>query len=169
METDYLLIHQMKQGDSDAFDRFIRKYYPDILKYCYYHSSDRSSAEDLTQEAFLKFFTALPRYRHIGKAKNYLYTIARNLCMNELKKPVEYHLEQVSSVTPLEDVSESLLLDQSVRSLPQELQELIHLHYYQELTVKEAASILGIGLPLAKYRLKRAKELLRKELEGEFE
>ena len=50
MDVDFLLIRKMKQGDDDAFDTFVRKYYDDILKYCSYHCSDAEYAEDLTQE-----------------------------------------------------------------------------------------------------------------------
>ena len=48
-----------------------------------------------------------------------------------------------------------------IRKLPDEMKEVIILHYFQDLKLKEVADIIGIGLPLVKYRLKRAKELLK--------
>lgn len=48
VDTDFLLIRKMKQGDDDAIDLFVRKYYPDILAYCKYHYFDVEYAEDLT-------------------------------------------------------------------------------------------------------------------------
>ena len=53
--NDVILILQMKQGDEQAFDKFVRKYYGDILSYCKYHCLDQTEAEDLTQETFLRF------------------------------------------------------------------------------------------------------------------
>lgn len=51
--NDFLLILQMKQGNEKAFDKFVRKYYAEILSYCRYHCLDQAEAEDLTQETFL--------------------------------------------------------------------------------------------------------------------
>lgn len=52
--NDFLLILQMKQGNEKAFDKFVRKYYAEILSYCRYHCLDQAEAEDLTQETFCK-------------------------------------------------------------------------------------------------------------------
>ena len=84
--NDVILILQMKQGDEQAFDKFVRKYYGDILSYCKYYCLDQTEAEDLTQETFLRFMNNIQSYQHIGKAKNYLYVIAGNLCKNHVKK-----------------------------------------------------------------------------------
>ena len=86
MDADLFTIRKMKQGDDAAFDAFVRKYYGDILKYCTFHCADRKEAEDLTQETFVRFFAKLSEYRYQGKTKNYLYTIAANLCRNHYKK-----------------------------------------------------------------------------------
>ena len=90
--NDVILILQMKQGDEQAFDKFVRKYYGDILPYCKYHCLDQTEAEDLTQETFLRFMNNIQSYQHIGKAKNYLYVIAGNLCKNHVKKWKAAHL-----------------------------------------------------------------------------
>ena len=84
--SDFLLILQMKQGNEKAFDKFVRKYYAGILSYCRYHCMNQAEAEDLTQETFLRFMENIASYQHIGKAKNYLYVIAGNLCKNYAKK-----------------------------------------------------------------------------------
>ena len=93
MDTDFLLVMKMKQGDEEAFDKFVRKYYGEILKYCKYHCFDTEYAMDLAQETFLHFFTSLSEYRYKGKTKNYLYTIAGNLCKNYYKKNKEAPME----------------------------------------------------------------------------
>ena len=92
--NDFLLILQMKQGNEKAFDKFVRKYYAEILSYCRYHCLDQAEAEDLTQETFLRFMENIASYQHIGKAKNYLYVIAGNLCKNYAKKWKAESLEQ---------------------------------------------------------------------------
>ena len=92
--NDFLLILQMKQGNEKAFDKFVRKYYAEILSYCRYHCLDQAEAEDLTQETFLRFMENIASYHHIGKAKNYLYVIAGNLCKNHAKKWKAESVEQ---------------------------------------------------------------------------
>lgn len=98
MDADLFTIRKMKQGDDAAFDAFVRKYYGDILKYCTFHCADRKEAEDLTQETFVRFFAKLSEYRYQGKTKNYLYTIAANLCRNHYKKrrPVPLDTEMLT-------------------------------------------------------------------------
>ena len=60
MDFDFWLIQKMKHGDENAFDVFVRKYYKKILDYCFYHCMDKSYAEDLTQETFVRFFAKNP-------------------------------------------------------------------------------------------------------------
>ncbi len=167
MDSDWMLIFKMKQGSDAAWDQFVRKYYPDMLKYCFFHCQDRESAEDLTQEVFLKFFSALSQYQHRGKAKNYLYTIAGNLCRSQVPRTREYSLEKAAELgsDPSLVLEERLMLDAALHRLPEEFRDVILLHYYQGLKLSEVAQVLKIGLPLVKYRLKRGKEQLRKELD----
>lgn len=64
MDQDFLLVRKMKQGDEEAMELFVRRYYPQILKYCSFHCGDTQQAEDLTQETFLRFFRALAGYAY---------------------------------------------------------------------------------------------------------
>ena len=95
MDSDFLLIHRMKNGDDAAIETFVRKHYPVILRYCHLHLSDKSYAEDATQEVFARFFRTLNEYQHYGKAANYLYVIAGNLCRDYHKKPDEITMEEL--------------------------------------------------------------------------
>lgn len=54
MNPDFLLIEKMKTGNGKAGEQFVRKYYPSIYQYCFLHIHDRSCAEDMTQETFLR-------------------------------------------------------------------------------------------------------------------
>ena len=162
MDSDFLLIHRMKNGDDAAIETFVRKHYPVILRYCHLHLSDKSYAEDATQEVFARFFRTLNQYQHYGKAQNYLYVIAANICRDFYRDPQEASIEElleepVSEMPPLD-----LRLDvhMALEKLPPELREVSILFFFQEVKQKEIAKILRISLPLVKYRIKRAKELL---------
>lgn len=162
MDNDFLLLRRMRQGDEGAIEEFVRKYYPLIHRYCRLHLWDAGEAEDVTQEVFARFFRTLPQYQHYGKAANYLYVIAGNLCRDSYKKirplPLEEVPEESWEQTP--ELDRRLDVRRALDSLPPELRETVVLYYYQELPQGSIAKILGISLPLVKYRIRRAKELL---------
>ena len=177
MQQDFLLIQKMKKGDEAAMEIFVRRYYAQILQYCSYHCADQMWAEDLTQETFERFFRKLVEYRHQGKALNYLYTIARNLCIDRGRKQREVTAEEPGEREKTAEAAgkdeagraeEKLLIGEALGKLPAELRDIVILHYFQEFSLREIAGILGIGLPLVKYRMKKAKERLR-DLLGEDE
>ena len=162
MDADLLLLHRMWLGDDQAIEDFVRKYYPMLLRYCQLHIQDLGYAEDLTQETFARFFRTLSQYQHYGKAANYLYVIAGNLCRDYHKRPVEIPMEELPEqpVYQMEFLYLHLDSHRALEQLPPELREVTILYFFQELKQKEIARILGIGLPLVKYRIRRAKELL---------
>lgn len=169
MDIDFLLIHQIKNGDAHAGERLIRKYYPEIFRYCCLHISDRCYAEDITQETFVHFFAALGRYEHQGKISNYLYTIATNLCRNYYKKAKEIPLDDIpEQLVDLTSETDSIIdVKVALEHLPIELREVTILYYYRNRTLKEIAAILGISPTLVRRRLERAKDRLRTLLEGD--
>lgn len=162
IDPDFLLIQKMRMGDDKAIEAFVKKYYPDILKYCQTHVSDRGHAEDLTQDTFARFFRSFSHYRHFGKAANYLYTIASHVCRDYYRQIKEIPFDALPDATgqpapsPENQITAKLALD----SLPPELKETAILYFLQEQKQKDIAKILDISLPLVKYRIKRARELL---------
>lgn len=171
MDADFFLIQKIKNGDDDAIEKLIRKYYPVIFKYCSYHAPDRQNAEDLTQETFERFFGSLPRYQHRDKTVNYLYVIARNLCRDAHARKREILLEELPETgeNPLKEIEEKLEIERALKKLPEEMREVIILYYFQNLKLKEISKILQIGLPLVKYRISKAKKFMRTYLGEEDE
>ena len=162
MDADFLLLHRMRHGETQAIEDFVRKYYPLILRYCHLHIRDFGFAEDLTQETFARFFRTLSQYQHYGKAANYLYVIAGNLCRDYHKRPEAIPMGELPEqpVYQMETLELQLDVHRALEQLPPELREVTILYFFQELKQKEIARILGISLPLVKYRIRRAKELL---------
>lgn len=164
--TDFLLIQKMKQGNEQAFDTFVRKYYNEILKYCSYHCYDTEYAEDLTQETFVNFFAKLSDYHFQGKTKNYLYTIAGNLCKNHYKKKKDIPMDDEELLAygmsnDMEQIVDKMFIDSAINSLPKELKEVIVLYYLDELKISEIAEKLQISVSLTKYRLTNARKQLK--------
>lgn len=170
MNSDFLLIQRMRKGDDEAFDIFVYKYYGEILKYCKYHCSDIKDAEDLTQETFTNFFAKFSEYQYMGKTKNFLYTIAGNLCKNYYAKRKDIPVDKSDierndlqgDTGSIDCTLNRIVIESALKQLPEELREVIILYYFQDLKLSEVAGTLKIGLPLVKYRLNRAKKQLKR-------
>lgn len=176
LDKDYFLIKRIKHGDEDAMETFVRQYYGMILKYCAYRIMRKDEAESITQETFVKFFSAVPGYRHSGKALNFLYTIAKNLCADFNRKSAAEESARESiimenSVSPVVETSGKtdlkIDIERALSTISEELREVIMLFYFQDMKEKDIARMLGIGLSLVKYRLRRGKEELAKIMSEE--
>lgn len=181
MDGDLTLIRKMKQGDREAFEAFVQKYYGEILKYCGWHCPDPEEAKDLTQETFVRFMGGLSGYHHKGKAKNYLYTIAGNLCKDYYKKSRKYLNQELSNreavsgenalyalaTGPETQVTDKVFVEWALGQLSEEFREVVILYYFQDLTLAQIARVLDIGLPLVKYRLRQARQKLKALIEME--
>ncbi len=162
MDRDFLLVQKIRMGDEKAIEIFVEKYYPRILSYCQVHIGDHGYAEDMTQETFERFFRSLKQYRHYGKAANYLYVIAANTCHDYHRKHKEIATETMpeQADTRADNAEERLDVQMAFKRLPEEVREVAVLYFLQEQKQKDIAVMLGIGLPLVKYRIRRARELL---------
>ena len=162
MDRDFLLVQKIRMGDEKAIEIFVEKYYPRILSYCQVHIGDLGYAEDMTQETFERFFRSLKQYRHYGKAANYLYVIAANTCNDYHRKHKEIATETMpeQADTRADNAEERLDVQMAFKRLPEEMREVAVLYFLQEQKQKDIAVMLGIGLPLVKYRIRRARELL---------
>lgn len=164
--VDGYYIRRAQNGDRRALDKFIRRHYDEIYAYCFHRVQDQQTAEDLCQETFIRMLEHIGEYRHYGKALNYLYVIAGNLCRDHYKKKKpELYDEAPESLMQTDSEEEKLLLRTLVEGLPEELQEVISLRFYQDLKYQDMAKILQISSSVAKYRVKKAVSMLREELE----
>ena len=101
----------------------IEEQYDKIYRYCYYRLRDRERAEDVTQETFLRWLTS-DTYRDRNQLLHYLYTVARNLCIDELRRPAAKPLpEDVPDMKP--DPLLSIALRAELDRLPPEDRELV--------------------------------------------
>lgn len=141
--------------------------YDKIYKYCYFKVKNKEMAEDLTQETFLKYFRQNSYTSH-GKPLVYLYTIAKNQCIDYFRqKQTEPLDENTISNDEVATVLTNLAVRQAVESLSPELAEMVLLRFGSELSINEIAVVLGISR-FAVYRkmnaaLKELSKLLRKE------
>ena len=150
----------------------IEQQYDKLLRYCYMKLRDRALAEDLTQETFIKFFESKD-YHSIGKEMAYLYTIARNLCIDYFRKQKEELIEDLpakiqempESRDKVEDIVDRISIEQALDSLTADEREAVVLRFSGELSVEDIAKTMGISRFAVRRRISSALEKLRKEME----
>lgn len=140
--------------------------YDKIYRYCYFRLQDRQTAEDITQETFLRY---LEKYQAgtTEQTLKCLYTIAKNLCVDEYRRRSRKQLCGTQGISGDEHLLTNLAVRSAVSSLGQEEQELLMLRYVNEVPVQTLAQLLGISRFAVHRRLtavtKKFEEALKKE------
>ncbi len=140
--------------------------YNKIYRYCYYRVRNKDVAEDLTQETFLRFFES--NYQEKGREMNYLYTIAKNLCINEIKNNVlTLQNDDITDESVFdEDLVEKIHIRNLLMKLPDDDREVLILRYMNGETVSDISKLLGISRFALYRKIKNAKKELKNMLEG---
>jgi len=121
----------------------IEEQYDKIYRYCYFRLKNQHTAEDITQETFLRFLES-KGYKDVGRPLAYLYTIARNLCMDEFRKiSMEELKEEIVQNGFEEEVIERQNLWQAMEKLSREEQELLLLRYVNEVAFTDLCRLYG--------------------------
>ncbi len=117
--------------------------YDKIYRYCFFRVKNEAIAEDITQETFLRFLEN-DTYQEKGYALHYLYTIARNLCVDEYRKQVEVPLTKEVEETSLENIwIEKLSIRLALEKLTEEERELILLRFVNEVPISVICKLQG--------------------------
>ncbi len=169
---------RIQKGDRDAFAVLLSEFQGKIFSFTFHFFRDRDLAEELTQETFLRVYRYIKRFNPEKKFSTWVYSIARNLCIDEQRKhqrgltvsmedlPPEtdfsdgeaHHLKDPATLVSRDE--ESHLVDEAVRELPEKYQTALVLYYYEELPYQEIAEVLDLSLNLVKVRIFRAKKML---------
>lgn len=135
--------------------------YDKVYRYCYFKVKNQHLAEDITQETFLRFLES-SSYRDTGRPLAYLYTVARNLCMDEFRKVPMEELKEDLSQNGFEDaIVEKENLYQAMAALTKEEQELLLLRYVNEVSFADLSKLYG----KSRFALYRELSKITKKLE----
>lgn len=187
--SDHQLIEATKNGDENAFAEIVARYRNPLTNYLYRFLNDYEEAVDLAQETFVRVYFAIDRYHTQYAFSTYVYRIATNLAISEIRRrkrrrllsltglfqsdedsDVEY---QPADTAPLQD---SQLVDderdrtiaKAIAALPEKYRVPIILRDIQGKSYDEVAEIMGLGLGTTKSRISRGRGLLKEKLEHYF-
>jgi len=184
-DPDAALMLRVKQGDPAAFAALVDKYKQPVMNLVYRTLRDATEAEDLAQVVFVQVYKSAPRYKISAKFSTWLFTIARNLCLNEIRRRSRHPAESIDAPRPeqedqplrqFEDKGtfsppESLLhgelekkIQQALAELPENQRTAILLCRQEELSYEEIADVLGCSLSATKSLIHRGRETLKEKL-----
>lgn len=143
----------------------LEEQYDKIYRYCYFRLRNQETAEDITQETFLRYFEKYS-LSTAEQAVKCLYTIARNLCIDEYRRkhPESLQESSVQEEWKEEQLLTSLAVKSALSELESDEQELLLLRYVNEIPISAIGQILGISRFAVHRRLKNASEKLKDKL-----
>jgi RNA polymerase sigma-70 factor, ECF subfamily len=187
-DPDAVLMLRVKRGDRAAFAGLVDKYKQPVMNFIYRSLRDEIEAEDLAQNVFLQVYKSRSRYKQTAKFSTWLFTIARNLCLNELRRRARHPAESIEethadhesredrAVRQYEDTSqpappETLLqgelarkIEEALAGLPENQRTAILLCRQEELSYEEIAEVLDCTLSATKSLIHRGRETLKEKL-----
>lgn len=170
METEVLILKATAANDGAiSLEGIMNEYSNILLRTAYLVLGDMKLAEDAVQETFIKFYCNSGQFRGEASIKTYLCSILMNECRQKMRKnwfkrvtPVDgTENEAVFGTSTIEGELEKLSVRESLLKLDVKYREVILLHYYNDLPVKEISRITGSSEGTIKSRLKRARERLK--------
>lgn len=187
--SDHQLIEATKKGDEAAFAEIVKRYRSPITNYLYRFLNDYEEAVDLSQETFVRVYFAIERYHTEYAFSTYIYRIATNLAISEIRKRkrrklisltglFQFDNEDAKDFQPpdekplpdenLLDGEQSRTIAKAIETLPEKYRAPVVLRDVEGKTYEEIAQILQLGLGTTKSRISRARGLLREKLKHYF-
>jgi RNA polymerase sigma-70 factor (ECF subfamily) len=176
--TDTELVHAARSGSREAFDVLVVRHRRGVYHLCARYAASHEDAADLAQDAFLRAYRALPRFKGDAAFKTWLFRIAVNVCLNHVSTKAPrldrmVPIEQVDRpASPEDDPSRALIQEERARRvraaiarLPPKQRSTVILRVYQDLSHEEIARVLGSSVGACKANLFHALKKLRGLLE----
>ncbi|MFZ0037952.1 MAG: sigma-70 family RNA polymerase sigma factor [Candidatus Acidiferrales bacterium] len=181
--SDVQLMLEAKAGDDASFELLLQRYRTPVVSFIYRMVRDTATAEDLSQEVFIRVYRARAKYAPSAKFTTWLFRIATNLALNRIRD-TRYRLSEISLDAPTEEREPSMelparemrvdqlmlerdraaMIRNAVEALPEKQRIAVLLHKYEDMDYVEIAKVLECSEAALKSLLFRAYETLRVQL-----
>lgn len=178
MPDDYYeYVKKSIAGDKEAFGELYKIFLNRIYRFVYYLVGDEFSAEDITQNTFLKAWNSLPNFSLDGGTfQSYLYTIARNLVIDGQRKKKVYSLGAYEDVLESQENPENAVwrneaaqkVHEVLSDLDADDREILILRFFEEMQFDEISKVVGRQSGAIRVKVHRLMEILRQKLEGKI-
>lgn len=182
-DSDQQLVKRVQQGDKRAFDLLVLKYQHRIAGLVSRFMHDSSEVQDVTQEAFIKAYKALPNFRGESQFYTWLYRIAINTAKNYLvarkRRPPgadvdiddAMYFEDQSALKDIASPERNLMSEQlmavvndAIKVLPEDLRTALTLREYDNLSYEEIAEVMECPVGTVRSRIFRAREMVDEKI-----
>lgn len=161
----------MSNEEQIRFNRAYEKYSAMLYKISFLYTADRSDSEDVMQEVFIKYLYKSPQFKDENHEKAWLIRVTKNLCL-DLKKSKKNHnlpLDYRDEGETINIADDSYMdVRQCLLNLDDKYKMVVYLYYYEDYSVSQIAKCLKLSVSNVKSRLKRARDILKIELEDSF-
>ncbi|MBI4558355.1 MAG: sigma-70 family RNA polymerase sigma factor [Candidatus Hydrogenedentes bacterium] len=184
--TDEDLMVRLCRGDADALAGLVQRYQNDIFRFCLHYVRDVERAKELAQETFIRVYVARARFDESRKFRPWILCIARNLCLNDLKRKKTVSMESLdeyASTAREESANAPWMSDgpdgqliaterrevlaRLLNTLDDEAREIVTLRFFEKLAARDIAEIVGSTEGAIRTRLHRILRSLRdKKIDG---
>ena len=177
MLSDEELMRAVGSGDLNAFEQIVLRHQKSAWHIAYRFLGDRTTAEDVAQEAFLKILEAAERYRPTARFRTYLHRVVTRVCLDHARKRQPAYVEDLSAAAARSpsppDAVGSQERDEAVRkalnTLPPNQRMAVVLRYFEGLSGREIAAAMQVSVKGVERLLARARRALEVLLEEFFE
>ena len=179
-DPDVVLMLEFQKGSARSFEALLIKYYPRVLNFIARFGIDPHTAEDLTQEVFLKVYNYAPQYRPRAKFQTWLLTMVRNAALNAVRDQRKNafsldegheteegamghqtaHPDQKNAREELIDREKAKAIQEAIHALPENQRWAVLLKRYENMSYEEIAQTMNCSEKAVKSLLNRAKESL---------
>ncbi len=184
-DTDAALMIRVQAGDREAFEELVARFRQPVMNFVCRTLPDATEAEDLAQAVFIQVYKSAQRYRPTAKFSTWIFTIARNLCLNEIRRRSRHPAQPMSTfqcdddlpgildrtedrqMTPPDAALHHELMaktEEVLRELPENQRTAILLCREGDVSYEEIAEVLGCSLSAVKSLIFRARETLKTRL-----
>jgi RNA polymerase sigma-70 factor, ECF subfamily len=166
-DPDPRTLDRARRGDLDAFEELVRLYQAEVFRFAHHLTRDRTLAEDVTQETFLRAFRFVRGFRGEQRFGSWLFKIARNCAMDALRRASRERSRDELPAIRIADASARVEIEIALRSISSEHREAFLLVEVFGLSYQEAADVLGVAVGTVKSRMFRARKALSQAIAGE--
>jgi RNA polymerase sigma-70 factor (ECF subfamily) len=180
-EPEAKIMVAVAKGDLSSFKTLVELHHKPLISFIARFTGGRDSAEDIAQEVFLRVFKAAKGYKPQTKFKTWLFTIATNLCLNQIRDnksstkfvdlsdvhATEYPISLPDAFSPqksAENEELSTAVRKAIRNLPENQRIAILLRQYNDFSYHEISKVIGISIPAVESLIQRARQNLKKSL-----
>ena len=179
-EEEHRLVEQIKKGDTKAFATLVKKYKDLVYTLAIRMLKNREEAEEVSQDAFIKIYKSINKFKGDSKLSTWIYRVAYNACLDRLKKHkrtidtveinnfTEYNVDAIENgLDALETQERKEAITNCMSQLAPKDNVVLTLYYFEELSIEEIAKVIGETTNNVKVKLHRSRKRLAKLLSNQ--